>query len=88
MFIVLSSKRERLLSLSIEKNLSVDEQMVSFEESLNVKQYVKIEILIKIFALLDQMFNFIIYQGSTTEFDPAMLKTFDLNNTEISKKNR
>lgn len=88
MFIVLSSKRERLLSLSIEKNLSVDEQMVSFEESLNVKQYVKIEILIKIFALLDQMFNFIIYQGSMTEFDPAMLKTFGLNNTEISKKNR
>lgn len=60
--------------LEIESHLSIDEQMVPFKGSINIKQYVKGKPCpwgIKIFVLREvsgTAYDFIIYQGSTTEF--------------------
>ncbi|XP_050293853.1 piggyBac transposable element-derived protein 3-like [Anthonomus grandis grandis] len=74
--------RRRCLSLPFESKLCVDEQMVPFKGSLNVKQYVKNKPKpwgIKNFALCGSsgiLYDFIIYQGSTTELDSQQLDVF------------
>lgn len=74
--------RARCLSLTLETYLSIDEQMVPFKGRLNVKQYVKNKPKpwgIKIFALCGvsgTLYDFIIYQGSTTELDKTQLAVF------------
>ncbi|XP_050295117.1 piggyBac transposable element-derived protein 2-like [Anthonomus grandis grandis] len=70
--------RRRCLSLPLESKLCVDEQMVPFKGSLNVKNKPK-PWGIKIFALCGSsgiLYDFIIYQGSTTELDPQQLDVF------------
>ncbi|KAG5881097.1 hypothetical protein JTB14_036581 [Gonioctena quinquepunctata] len=77
-----NSIRERLLCLPIEESHSVDEQMVPFKGTLDVKKYgegkpnpwgIKVS---TICGTSGQMYEFIIYRGLTTELDPRKLKTF------------
>lgn len=65
--------RERCHSLDPEEVYSVDEQMVPFKGSLNIKQYIKNKPTkwgVKLFLLCGvsgTIYDFIIYQGSSTE---------------------
>lgn len=83
--------RAKCLSLPIETCLSIDEQMVPFKGTLNVKQYVRGKPNpwgIKIFALCGSsglLSDFIIYQGSTTELDAQQLEVFGLGASVILK---
>ena len=67
--------RRRCLALPLESNLCVDEQMVPFKGHINVRQYMKDKPCkwgIKIFNLCGAsgaLYDFIIYQGSTTELN-------------------
>ena len=67
--------RRRCLQLPLELNLCIDEQMVPFKGHINVLQYMKDKPCkwgIKIFNLCGAsglLYDFIIYQGSTTEID-------------------
>lgn len=67
---------KRCKELVKERNLSIDEQIVPFTGSLNVKQYCKGKPNpwgVKIFMLCGAsgvIYNFIIYQGTETEFFP------------------
>ncbi|GBN67016.1 Retrovirus-related Pol polyprotein from transposon 297 [Araneus ventricosus] len=73
------SVRNRCLQLPVEKICSVDEQIVPFRGNLNIKQYMKNKPNpwgIKIFILCGISgiaYDFIVYQGSTTEFDNNLL---------------
>jgi len=64
----------------IEKNISVDEQMVPFKGKLSVKQYMRGKSNpwgIKLYLLCGEngiAYNFIIYRGSTTELNQDILK--------------
>ncbi|XP_068084155.1 piggyBac transposable element-derived protein 3-like [Anabrus simplex] len=79
-----NSVRERCLQLSLEENLCVDEQIVPFRGNLSFKQYVKGKPTpwgVKIFVLCGksgQAYDFLVYQGSTTELDQDTLKKFGL----------
>lgn len=72
--------RKYCASLPLESTFSVDEQMVPFKGQLDVKQYVKNKPSkwgIKLFCLCGitgMIYDFIIYQGSTTETKPEYLK--------------
>ncbi|XP_068082072.1 piggyBac transposable element-derived protein 3-like [Anabrus simplex] len=76
--------RKQCLDLEIEKIISIDEQMIPFRGQLNVKQYVKGKPFpwgIKLFALCGKSglaYDFLLYQGSTTELDPTALKLYGL----------
>lgn len=67
--------RKRCLDLQMETNLCIDEQMVPFKGSLNIKQYIKNKPKkwgVKIFILAGQtgkIYDFLIYQGATTELE-------------------
>lgn len=71
--------RNRCLELPLETNLCVDEQMVPFKGQINIKQFIKNKPKkwgIKIFILAGQsglVYDFIIYQGSTTEIQPDLM---------------
>lgn len=83
--------KQRCSSLPLESELCVDEQMVPFKGSLNVKQYLKNKPSpwgIKIFALCGKsgiLYAFIIYQGSTTELDEMEKKVFGLGGAVVAK---
>jgi len=68
--------RKYCASLQLESTFSVDEQMVPFKGQLNVKQYIKNKPTkwgVKLFCLCGisgMIYDFIIYQGSTTEIRP------------------
>ncbi|XP_031358741.1 piggyBac transposable element-derived protein 3-like isoform X1 [Photinus pyralis] len=74
------SVRRRCLKLPLETNLCVDEQIVPFKGQINIKQYVKNKPTkwgIKIYVLAGQsglIYDFLIYQGSTTPFSPIYVK--------------
>lgn len=75
------SIRTRCLTLPLETQLCIDEQMVPFKGRLNVKQYVKNKPNpwgIKIYALCGKsgLLYFIIYQGMTTELVPIEKEVF------------
>ncbi|XP_008190117.1 piggyBac transposable element-derived protein 4-like [Acyrthosiphon pisum] len=75
---------KRCRELVKERNLSIDEQIVPFTGHLNVKQYCKGKPNpwgIKIFMLCGAsgvIYDFIIYQGSETEFCPRFKNKFGL----------
>ncbi|XP_060862211.1 piggyBac transposable element-derived protein 3-like [Metopolophium dirhodum] len=75
---------KRCRELVKERNLSIDEQIVPFTGHLNVKQYCKGKPNpwgIKIFMLCGAsgvIYDFIIYQGSETEFCPQFKNKFGL----------
>lgn len=80
------------LELPLEECLSVDEQMIPMRGRVTkgVKQYVakkpKIKWGIKNLVLCGKSglaYDFICYQGSTTEFDSKMLSTFGLGATMV-----
>lgn len=86
---LLDSIRKRCHELEVEKDLSIDEQMVPFRGQFSIKQYVKGKPNpwgIKIFVLCGRsglMYDFIVYQGSTTEFDEFLLNKFGLGATSV-----
>ncbi|XP_046392264.1 piggyBac transposable element-derived protein 3-like [Ischnura elegans] len=81
---LLDSVRKRCLELQMESNICVDEQMVPFKGKLSLKQYMKGKPSpwgIKIFVLCGQSglcYDFLVYQGATTEIEPEYLKRFGL----------
>lgn len=74
--------RNRCLELPTEENLCVDEAMIPFTGKFSVKQYVKGKPTpwgIKMFMLCGksgQVYDFVIYQGSTTEVDNSVQKVY------------
>jgi len=68
--------------IKYRKNVSIDEQMILFKGHLNIKQYMKGKSCpwgTKHFVMCGAsglMYNFILYQGKTTEFDQNFLKQF------------
>lgn len=89
---LMDSVRNRCLQLPLEENLSIDEQMIPMRGRVGkgVKQYVrnkpKIKWGIKNIALCGKSglaYDFVTYQGSTTEFDPDMLSKFGTGATMV-----
>lgn len=86
---ILNSIRKRLLELEPEEYLCVDEQMIPFTGKLSIKQYVKGKPIpwgIKVFVLCGksgQAYDFIIYQGQSTEMDPNIQKKFGLASSVV-----
>jgi len=76
------SIRQRCQSLEVEEEICVDEQMVPFTGTLNVKQYIKGKPHpwgVKLFVLCGKSgiaYDFLIYQGSRTELSPESMKRF------------
>lgn len=74
--------RNRCQQIPVEEYVSIDEQMVPFTGKLDVKQYVKGKPTpygIKIYCLCGKsgiLYDFIMYQGSSTEFNPDFLSKF------------
>jgi len=68
--------RKYCASLQLESTFSVDEQIILFKGQLKVKQYIKNKPTkwgVKIFCIYGisgMLYDFIIYQGSTTEIKP------------------
>lgn len=83
--------RSRMLELPLETALCIDEQMIPFKGQINIKQYVKGKPTpwgIKLFALCGTsgiMYDFIIYQGSTTELAPDQQEVFGLGASVVLK---
>ncbi|XP_068084817.1 piggyBac transposable element-derived protein 3-like [Anabrus simplex] len=81
--------RERCLELQVEREICIDEQMIPFRGQLNVKQYVRGKPYpwgVKLFALCGKSglaYDFLLYQGSTTELDQAALKSYGLGPSVI-----
>lgn len=71
-----------MLELGLENKLSIDEQMVPFKGKINVKQYIKGNPCpwgIKIFAICGTsgiMYDFLLYQGSSTEINQQHSEVF------------
>jgi len=74
----------RCQQLPVERNLSVDEQIVPFKGKLSVKQYMKGKPNpwgIKIFLLCGEsgiVYNMILYQGMSTNINEELQKNFGL----------
>lgn len=79
---IFDSVLSRCKELDVEKNVCVDEQMVPFKGHSNIKQYIKNKPHpwgFKLFLLCGASgltYNFIIYQGNTTEINPQLSKKF------------
>lgn len=82
---LMDSVRKRCLELPLEENLSIDEQMIPLRGRITkgVKQFVKnkpkIKWGVKNLVLCGKSglaYDFVVYQGSTTEFDSESLDTF------------
>lgn len=75
--------------LPIEEYVSVDEQIIPFSGKLNIKQYIKGKPNpwgIKVYALCGKtglMYDFTLYQGANTEWNPGMLKKFGQGATVV-----
>ncbi|XP_037048078.1 piggyBac transposable element-derived protein 3-like [Bradysia coprophila] len=89
---LMDSVRRRCLQLPLEEYLSIDEQMIPMRgrATKGVKQFVKnkpkIRWGIKNLVLCGKSglaYDFICYQGSTTEFDQKMLSTFGSGATMV-----
>lgn len=76
--------REQCLELHLEQKLCIDEQIIPFKGNLNVKQDIKGKPCswgIKLLALCDGsglLYDFILYQSSTTELDIEQQEAFGL----------
>lgn len=74
--------RQRCLDLSLEEHLCIDEQIIPFKGKLDIKQYIKGKPNpwgVKVFMLCGAsgiIYDYLIYQGSTTEVIPADKKDF------------
>lgn len=74
--------RHRCMQLSLETNLSIDEQIIPFKGQLSVKQYIKGKPCpwgIKLYALCGSsglLYDFILYQGPTTEINSLHQQVF------------
>jgi hypothetical protein len=81
--------RKFCLELSMEENLSIDEQIVPFTENVSINQYMKGKLnswSIKIFVLSGQSsipYDFLIYQGATTEITPGFIKRFGFRDAVV-----
>lgn len=79
----------RFLTLPLEANLCIDEQMVPFKGHLNVKQYIRGKPSpwgIKIFALCGSsgiMYDFVLYQGLTTEYKREYVDVFGVGGAVV-----
>lgn len=89
---LMNSVRARCLELPLEEYLSVDEQMIPCRGRLTkgVKQYVKIKPKIKwgiknlvLCGKSGLAYDFICYQGESTEFDRKVLANFGLGATIV-----
>ncbi|XP_037048670.1 piggyBac transposable element-derived protein 2-like, partial [Bradysia coprophila] len=89
---LMNAVRARCLELPVEECLSIDEQMIPMRGrvSKGVKQYVKnkpkIKWGIKNLVLCGKSglaYDFVCYQGSTTEFNPEMLEAFGSGATMV-----
>lgn len=74
----------------MKKNVSIDEQIIPFKGHLNIKQYMKgkpspwgIKNFVMCLCASGLMYNFVLYQGKTTEFDQHFLKKFGLGGTVV-----
>lgn len=89
---LMNSVRNRCLELPLEEYLAVDEQMIPCRGRLTkgVKQYVKMKPKIK-WGIKNQVlsgksglaYDFICYQGDSTEFDRTILANFGLGATVV-----
>lgn len=89
---IMNSVRNRCLQLPLEQYLSVDEQIIPCRGKLRkgVRQYVKQKPKIK-WGIKNQVlcgksglaYDFVLYQGSTTEFNPKHLDSFGLGATIV-----
>lgn len=83
--------RRRLLELTLEEFLSIDEQMMPFKGNFAALQYVKGKPCpwgIKIFCLngkSGQSYDFFIYEGATTPLDPAVVKNVGYGSAVVLK---
>lgn len=77
--------RNRMLPLPLEKKLCVGEQMIPYKGSLNLKQYMKNKAPklpnwgVKVYVMCGASgiaYDFIVYQGSTSEINKEMIKQF------------
>lgn len=79
---IIDSVRQRCLQLELEENLCIDEQIIPFRGKLSIKQYIKGKPSpwgLKVYALCGKSgmpYDFIVYQGATTELDGDLLKCF------------
>ncbi|XP_072142035.1 piggyBac transposable element-derived protein 3-like [Dermacentor andersoni] len=79
---LLDAFRERCLNLTLEEHLCIDEQIIPFKGQLDIKQYIKGKPNpwgVKVFMLCGAsgiIYDFLVYQGSTTELVPAEKKDF------------
>lgn len=89
---LMNAVRNRCLQLPLEEFLSIDEQMIPMRGrvSKGVKQYVKNKPKIKwgaknlvLCGKSGLAYDFVCYQGSTTEFDPRMLDKFGSGATMV-----
>jgi len=73
----------------MERNLSVDEQMIPFKGHLSVKQYIRGKPNpweIKTYLLCGQsglVYNLILYQGNMIEVDDDLKKTFGVGGAVV-----
>lgn len=81
--------KKKCNSLVMERNLSVDEQMVPFKGTLSVKQYMKGKPCpwgIKIYVLAGQsgtVYDFLLYQGASTEINSDLQKQFGIGGATV-----
>jgi hypothetical protein len=81
--------RKKCNNLSKVRNVCVDEQTVPFKDKLSVKQYMRNKPSpwgVKIFVLTSEcgiIYDFILYQGSSTELDQNQLKSFGFGTSVV-----
>lgn len=89
---LMDSVRKRCLQLPVEEHLSIDEQMIPLRGRITkgVKQYVKnkpkIKWGVKNLVLCGKSglaYDFVCYQGASTEFDSEMLESFGAGATMV-----
>lgn len=89
---LMDSVRKRCLQLPLEEYLSIDEKMIPMRGRVGkgIKQFVrnkpKIKWGVKNLVLCGKSglaYDFVVYQGSTTEFDPEILCTFGSGATMV-----
>lgn len=83
--------KRRCNELAVEKNVCVDEQMVPFKGKLALKQYMRGKPNpwgINLYLLCGEsglVYDFLLYQGSTTELHENIQKKFGLGGAVILK---
>jgi len=79
---IIESVRKRCLQLEVERDLSVDEQIIPFTGKIGIKQYIRGKPCpwgIKVYVLCGksgQAYDFLFYQGKSTEINKETLTKF------------